>query len=50
MFFNEFLSSHIVIKSQGSSVGVATGYKLDDLVSGALFPAGAGNFSLQHRV
>jgi hypothetical protein len=36
-------------KSRDSSVGIALGYGLDDLVSGFRFPAGAGNFSLHHR-
>jgi hypothetical protein len=34
-------------ESRDSSVGVALGYGLDDRVR---FPAGAGNFSLLHRV
>jgi hypothetical protein len=33
-----------------SSVGIALGYGLDDLSSRDRFPAGAGNFSLHHRV
>jgi hypothetical protein len=33
-----------------SSVGIALGYGLDDRGSRFLFPAGAGNFSLHHRV
>jgi hypothetical protein len=33
-----------------SSVGIATGYGLDDQMSGVRFPAGAGNFSLRHGV
>jgi hypothetical protein len=37
-------------KSRGSSFGVAVGYGLDDQGSRALFRAGAGNFSLHHRV
>jgi hypothetical protein len=32
------------------TVGVALGYELDDRGSRVRFPAGAGNFSLQHRV
>jgi hypothetical protein len=31
-------------------VGIALGYGLDDRGSGVRFPAGAGNFSLHHRV
>jgi hypothetical protein len=33
-----------------SSVGIALGYGLDDRGSRVRFPAGAGNFSLHHRV
>jgi hypothetical protein len=33
-----------------SSVGIALGYWLDDRGSRVRFPAGAGNFSLHHRV
>jgi hypothetical protein len=32
------------------TVGIALGYGLDDRVSRIRFPAGAGNFSLHHRV
>jgi predicted GIY-YIG superfamily endonuclease len=37
-------------KSRDSSVGTELGYGLDDRGSGVRFPAGAGNFSLHHRV
>jgi hypothetical protein len=37
-------------KSRDSSVGIALGYGLDDRRSRVPFPAGAGNFSLHHRV
>jgi hypothetical protein len=37
-------------EGRGSSVGIALGYGLDDLGSRVWFPAGAGNFSLHHRV
>jgi hypothetical protein len=37
-------------ESRDSSVGIALGYGFDDLGSRVLFPAGAGNFSLHHRV
>jgi hypothetical protein len=37
-------------KSRDSSVGTALGYGLDDRGSRVRFPAGAGNFSLHHRV
>jgi hypothetical protein len=33
-----------------SSVGIALGYGLDDRGSRVRFPAGAGNFSLHHRI
>jgi hypothetical protein len=36
--------------SRVSSIGIATGYGLDDRGAGVRFPAGAGNFSLHHRV
>jgi hypothetical protein len=36
--------------SRDSSVGIALGYGLDDWGYGVRFPAGAGNFSLHHRV
>jgi hypothetical protein len=37
-------------RSHDSSVGIALGYGLDDRGSRFRFPAGAGNFSLHHRV
>jgi hypothetical protein len=37
-------------KRLDSSVGIAQGYGLDDRGSRVRFPAGAGNFSLHHRV
>jgi hypothetical protein len=36
--------------SWDSSVGIATGYRLDDRNIGVRFMAGAGNFSLRHHV
>jgi hypothetical protein len=39
-----------LVKSCGSSVGIALGYGLDDQGSGVRFPEGAGNFSLHHRI
>jgi hypothetical protein len=36
--------------SQGSSVGITTGYGLGSWDSGIRFPFGAGNFSLFHSV
>jgi hypothetical protein len=38
------------MKSRDSSVGMALGYGLDDRGSRVRFPAGAGHFSLHHRV
>jgi hypothetical protein len=38
------------IESRDSLVGIALGYGLDDRGSKVPFPAGAGNFSLHHRV
>jgi hypothetical protein len=37
-------------ESRDSSVSTALGYGLDDRGSRIRFPAGAGNFSLHHRV
>jgi hypothetical protein len=37
-------------KSCDSSVGIVLGCGLDDRSSRVRFPAGVGNFSLQHRV
>jgi hypothetical protein len=36
--------------SRDSSVGIGLGYVLDDRGSRVRFPAGAGNFSLHHRI
>jgi hypothetical protein len=41
---------YILYKIRDSSVGIALGYELDDRGSRVRFPAGAGNFSLYHRV
>jgi hypothetical protein len=38
------------MKNRDSSVGIALGYGLDDRGSRVRLPAGAGNFSLHHRV
>jgi len=40
----------MVPESRDSPVGIALGYGLDDRGSSARFPAGAGTFSLHHRV
>jgi hypothetical protein len=37
-------------KSRDSSVGITTGYGLEDRGSRVRLPAGAGNFTLHHRV
>jgi hypothetical protein len=42
--------SILELRSRDSSVGTALGYGLDDRSSRVRFPAGAGNFSLHHRV
>jgi hypothetical protein len=39
----------LIILSTHISVGIATGYGLDDLMIGVQFPGGAGNFSLRHH-
>jgi hypothetical protein len=39
-----------LVVSRDSSVGIAVRYGLDDRGSRVRFPAGAGNFSLNHRV
>jgi hypothetical protein len=39
-----------LLYSRDSSVGIALGYELDYRGSRVRFPAGAGNFSLHHRV
>jgi hypothetical protein len=41
---------HDMLTSRDSSVGIATGYGLDNRMIGVRFPAGAGNFSIQRRV
>jgi hypothetical protein len=45
-----FLQLPVTSKSRDSSVGIALGYRLDDRGSRVRLPAGAGNFSLHHRV
>jgi hypothetical protein len=45
-----FSHSFAVKESSDSSVGMALGCGLDDRGSRFRFPAGAGNFSLHHRV
>jgi hypothetical protein len=45
-----FLTDQHKVKAHDSSVGIALGYGLDDWGSKVRFPAGAGNFSLHHRL
>jgi hypothetical protein len=40
----------LCVMSRDSSVGIATGYRLNDQMIGVRFSAGTGNFSLLHRV
>jgi hypothetical protein len=49
-FNSLFLYILLKSRSQGSSVGIATSYGLDDPDSGVWFLVGAGNFSLLYRV
>jgi hypothetical protein len=42
--------SLLLMESCDNSVGIALGYGLDNRGSRVRFPAGAGNFSLHHRV
>jgi hypothetical protein len=44
------MSVILSVKSRDSSVGIALGSGLDDRGSRVRFSAGAGNFSLHHRV
>jgi hypothetical protein len=46
----KFYLQPILMDSSDNSVGIALGYGLDDRDSRVRFPAGAGNFSLHHRV
>jgi hypothetical protein len=45
-----FVQWFLNFKSRDSSVGIALGYGLDDRGSRFRIPAGAGKFSLHHRV
>jgi hypothetical protein len=47
---NPWTSCLVIQKSRDSSVGTALGYGLENRGSGVRFSAGAGNFSLNHRV
>jgi hypothetical protein len=44
------LRLHFIRRSRDSTVSIALGYGLEDRGSRLRFPAGAGNFSLHHRV
>jgi hypothetical protein len=48
--FTVFSCCTLLAQSRDSSVGITLGYGLDDRGSRVRFPAGAGNFSLHHRV
>jgi hypothetical protein len=45
-----FLWYILLCRSRDISVGIASGYGLDDRMIGVRFPAEVGNFSLHHRV
>jgi hypothetical protein len=45
-----YLFIYLFIVSRDSSIGITTGYGLEDRMIGVRFPAGAGNFFLRHRV
>jgi hypothetical protein len=45
-----YLGTTVTNKSRDSSVDIALSYELDDRGSRVRFPAGAGNFSLHHRI
>jgi hypothetical protein len=45
-----FSKRTVIPESRNSSVGIAVSYGLDDRGSEVRFPAGAENFSLNHRV
>jgi hypothetical protein len=47
---NTFLHGILCLQSHDSSVSTALGYGLDDWGSSVRFLAGAGNFSLHHRI
>jgi hypothetical protein len=47
---DKYIMSLCLRMSRDSSVGIATGYGLDDRMFGVRFPVRAGNFSLRHYV
>jgi hypothetical protein len=50
IFYISLIKIYLNCKSRDSSVGIALGSRLEDRGSRVRFPAGAGNFSLHHRV
>jgi hypothetical protein len=50
LLFKPNFEYFLIFKSLDSLVGIATNYGPDDSMIGARFPAGAGNFSIRHRV
>jgi hypothetical protein len=55
IFIPNYMKTHLLFQdifegSDDSSVGIVLSYGLDDRGSRFGFPAGAGNFSLHHRV
>jgi hypothetical protein len=50
LFCTNIYFVRVFVKSRDSSFGIVLGYGLDDRGSRFRFPAGAGNFSLHHRV
>jgi hypothetical protein len=50
LYMTEINETPCSTQSRDSSVAIALGYRLDDRGSRVRFPAGAGNFSLHHRV
>jgi hypothetical protein len=49
-FWQQIIKDFRTVMSRDSSVGIATGYWLDDWMIGIRFLKGAGNFSLRHHV
>jgi hypothetical protein len=50
LYLHTHTHTHTHTQSRDSSVGIALGYGMDDRGSSVRFPAGAGNFSLHHRL
>jgi hypothetical protein len=49
-YFQYLFFLYLFVWSLDSSVGITLGYGLNDRASRIRFPAGAGNFSLHHRI